>query len=514
MTTTDRATKTWTRGPSRLGDAVQRGLGRVSWPTWTVAVLAVTTFVSRVPGLLYNGMFDRDESYLAVMGDIVRGGGQLYVDVIDRKPPVVPVMYAALRELSVDMRVIRLFVAVLIFVNGLVVTEIVRRLTLARRAALFAGVLSIIGTALFLPPDAQAANFELWGMLPASLAILCVLRTRDSVDRKGLWFALAGAAVVVAANCKQPYIVVGLPVLLEAFRQSALRWRSMAAVAIGAFAVAVPIFAVFGRTEMLRWVWIDNGDYLDGGISLARAAAIGLGLSAVFLLLHLPLMYGAWASLRRRFRPDVVIVTWLVGSVLVIPIGLRFFGHYYQQVVPPLAVLTGCALLTAPKHVWRVLAWLSAGLLVAMVGLSLVHRPDLTNYTALGRYVQQITTPDERIVVWGALPDVYVAANRRPSGIFLHDGYLTGNWASRSRPLGERVIAQEPFRSRWELFFDDVNEHPPAVVINAARPDTDWALYGPESFPIGSWLNRCYDLDRVVDGLGVWRRDAGACPID
>lgn len=512
-TTADRHTQGWTRLRSWVSDRVSQLRARMSWPAWTVSVLAVTTLISRAPGLLYNGMFDRDESYLAVTGDALRNGGQLYVDVIDRKPPVVPVMYAVLREISVDMRLIRLFVALLVLVNGIVVTEIVRRLSDSRRAALFAGVLSIVGTALFLPPDAQAANFELWGMLPASFAILCVVYGRRSGDRALLWFALAGASVVLAANCKQPYIVVGIPVIFEAIRRPSHRWRAVGAVVAGATVLVVPLLIAFNGAEMIRWVWIDNSDYLNGGLSLVRAAAIGLGLSVIFALLHIPLFYGLSAAIRRHYRPDWTVVVWLAVSVLVIPIGFRFFGHYYQQLVPPLAVLTGCALVAAPRRVWNGLTVLTVGLFVAMVIFAFVHRPDLTNYTAIGRYVQSTTSTDDQILVWGALPDVYVAANRRPSGIFLHDGYLTGNWASRSRPLGEHVIAQEPFRSRWEMFFADVEANPPIVVINAARPDTDWAMYGPESFPIGAWLNRCYEIDRVVDGLGIWRRDTTACPL-
>ena len=97
--------------------------------------------------------------------------------------------------------------------------------------------------------------------------------------------------------------------------------------------------------------------------------------------------------------------------------------------------------------------------------------------------------------------------------MFLHGGYLTGNWASRAHRLPESVIAAEPFQSRWDMFFEDVVKHPPVVVINAARPGTDWAVYGPESFPIGTWLDRCYNIDRVVDGLAIWRRDVAACPM-
>ncbi|MCE2806979.1 MAG: glycosyltransferase family 39 protein [Actinobacteria bacterium] len=497
----------------RVEDVVVALRGRMSWGAWMVSVLGLVTIVSRSPGLLYNGMFDRDESYLAVTGDVLRQGGTLYVDVIDRKPPIVPIMYSMIREWSVDMRTIRFVVALLIFLNGVVVAEIVRRLAGSRRAALFAGVLSIVGTALFLPADAQAANFELWGLLPASVAILCVVVARSTDRSPLLWFALAGVAVVFAANCKQPYIAVAIPVLIEALRRVDGKWRAVAAAAVGAAVGAIPLFVFFDGAKMIRWVWSDNGDYLNGGISTGRAAAIGVALTAVFVVLHLPLFYGLWAVIRRQVRADVTMLVWLGASLLVIPIGLRFFGHYFQQLVPPLAVLTGCALVSASRRVWQVLMSLTVALLAVMLTLAFVYRPDLTNYTDLGRYVQSTTTPDERILVWGALPDVYVASQRLPSGVFLHGGYLTGNWASRAHPLPESVIAAEPFRSRWDMFFEDVAEHPPAVVINAARPDTDWAMYGPESFPIGTWLERCYNIDRVVDGLAIWRRDVAACPM-
>ena len=503
----------WAGVRHRVSDVVHRLRSRVSWTAWMIAVLGCTTLLARAPGLLYNGMFDRDESYLAVTGDVLRNGGSLYLDVIDRKPPVVPFMYALIREFSVDMRAIRIVLAILIFLNGVVVTELVRRLVRSRRAALFAGMLAIIGTALFLPHDAQAANFELWGLLPATAAILCVIAARSEQLSSLRWFGAAGAAVVLAANCKQPYIVIALPVVFEALRRTEDRWRAVLAVVAGASVTALPLLVFFDSSAMVRWVWIDNGDYFNGGLSASRAAAVGVGLSAAFVGLHLPLFYGVWAWIRGRFRPDPTVLIWLGVSLLVIPIGLRFFGHYYQQLVPPLAVLTGCALASARRRVWQSVMFLTMGLFVVMVTLAFVHRPDLTNYTALGRYVQSITSPEDRILVWGALPDVYVASERLPSGVFLHDGYLTGNWASRARPLPERVIAAEPFRSRWDMFFKDVERHPPTVVINAARPGTDWARYGPESFPIGTWLDRCYNLDRVVDGLGIWRRDVVACPL-
>lgn len=492
-------------------DALAEWARRRSW--WKVVglVMAAATVVSRLPGALFNGMFDRDEAFLAVTGDVLRHGGTLYVDVIDRKPPVVPYAYALLRDLSVDVRTVRVAVALLVFVNGVVVVSLVRRLSGSRRAALFAGVMAVTGTAMFLPADAQAANFELWGLLPASAAILAVVIARTST-RSWLWFALAGAAALLAAQCKQPYVVVLVPVVFEVIRRGRGRVASAAAVGLGASLMLLPFALVGDARRMVRWVWTDNGDYLSGGVSIGRALLVGLGLGVVFCLFHTPMLYGLWAAARRRVHPDPVIVVWLAVSVLVLPLGLRFFGHYFQQVVPPLAVLTGLALPAARPRVWRALAVLTAALTVVMVVLSLVHRPDLTDFRAVGRYVQRTTAPTDRILVWGALPDVYVAAERDPAGVFLHGGYLTGNWASRSEPLPGPALAAPPFDARWDLFWADVATRPPAMVIDAARPGTDWAAYGPARFPIGAWLDRCYVPEGVIDGLRLWRRDPTRCP--
>lgn len=147
-----------------------------------------------------------------------------------------------------------------------------------------------------------------------------------------------------------------------------------------------------------------------------------------------------------------------------------------------------------------------------LVTLSFTIRPDLSNFTALGRYIQLTTEPRDRILVWGAVPDVYIAARRPPAGVFLHDGYLTGNWASRSTALSPDVVTRAPYRERWEIFLADLAAHPPELVIDGARPGTDWAGYPPSRYPLGSLLDRCYQPAARVDGLQVWRRDHEACP--
>jgi len=148
----------------------------------------------------------------------------------------------------------------------------------------------------------------------------------------------------------------------------------------------------------------------------------------------------------------------------------------------------------------------------SLLVVAFVHPADLSNFTSVGRYVQSTTKPTDRILVWGALPDVYVSADRAPAGVFLHDGYLTGNWASRASALDASIITGEPYRSRWTIFMNDLDRNPPVVIIDAARPGTDWAGYSPDRYPLGALLQRCYARVAVVDGLPVWHRDNLRCP--
>jgi len=483
-----------------------------SWYVVVSVVVGLATVIARSPGIVFTGLFDRDEGFLTVMGGVVGHGGEMYVDVIDRKPPIAPYVYAMVQQVSVDMRWARLLCAVGIFLSGLVAVAIVLRLTQRRSAALAAGVLAVLGTAMFLPADAQAANFELWGLLPASAAVWCVVAARTPRFNRWLYFVAAGACVALAANCKQPYVVMFLPVLFEAARASGQRIRLVIASVLGAVLATTPLLMVVDGSRMWRWAWADNGDYLAGGISTTRALAVGAGLTVVFALFHLPLFYGLWAAASRRVRVDPLLLVWLGVSVLVLPIGLRFFGHYYQQVVPPLAVITGVALAPAPRRAWKLVVGATVVSTIALVGLAFIHPADLSNFTAVGRYVQRTTAPSDRILVWGALPDVYVSADRSPAGVFLHGGYLTGNWASRSTPLDPAVASAEPFRSRWAIALRDLETRRPVIIIDAARPGTDWAGYQPQKYPIGALLQRCYTREAVVDGLPVWRLDIVRCP--
>ena len=81
-----------------------RDLGRL------VLVVLVLTIALRLPAF-FVPVFNSDETFLATQAQVIRAGGDLYTEAADRKPPLVPFVYAAAFEVfdTSDLWTARLF---------------------------------------------------------------------------------------------------------------------------------------------------------------------------------------------------------------------------------------------------------------------------------------------------------------------------------------------------------------------------------------------------------------------
>src|SRR5262249_40495147 len=149
-------------------------------PRWrhhraTVAGAGATVFavlLAHLPGYLHQ-LFDPDEAAIATMGMVVARGGTLYRDVIDRKPPLAPLVYAGsfARTGTRDLRALHLVAGVELALAALVVASAARRVAGAA-AGWWAGGLLVAGATALTPVSAQAANYSQLALLPACGAIV------------------------------------------------------------------------------------------------------------------------------------------------------------------------------------------------------------------------------------------------------------------------------------------------------------------------------------------------------
>src|SRR5262249_41040962 len=146
----------------------------------SVAALLAAVVVTRLPGLGSRSVFNVDETTVATVSTTMRAGGRLYEDVIDRKPPLLPLCYGVVQWVtrSTDPRPVRIVGLVAVTATSLVLaSEARRRYLLTTPPALLAVIPALMFAAL-PPEDAQAVGFEMLGLLPASLAFVLAARGR------------------------------------------------------------------------------------------------------------------------------------------------------------------------------------------------------------------------------------------------------------------------------------------------------------------------------------------------
>jgi 4-amino-4-deoxy-L-arabinose transferase-like glycosyltransferase len=196
---------------------------------------------------------------------------------------------------------------------------------------------------------------------------------------------------------------------------------------------------------------------------------------------------------------------WLVGAVLGALLGLRFFGHYFLPVVPPLVLVAAPALTDAWRH--RRLALGAVGV-AALVWVALAFVPDRVNptqpYERPAARIAALTKPGERIFVWGQVSQLYWASDRVPAARFPHIGFITGITGGRS----DEMPYEHPVAGALDDLFADFAAHPPVLVADAAALLDRGDQYPLATSPIAGFVRDGYCVVDTLDGVTLWlRRD-------
>ncbi len=325
----------------------------------------------------------------------------------------------------------------------------------------------------------------------------------------------AGVAIGVAILSRQSWLLGVVPLCLSIGLYG--RWRNIVP-SLAAAALTIVTTAFYAPLDRF-WEWnvTNSPGFVFAGTDLLSAVGKGLASVAGFVVFHpVPVVaaaISAWAgiaALRRRKLPDDIDL-WLWGAtgVAAWAAGLRFFGHYWLQVVPPLVLL---AVPVVARWTGRARTAAFAGVAVPLVvAWVLLFVPgsfhDRPSPTTLADYITANTTSADRVFVWGSFPEVLVAADRLPAGSLVHTDFVVGRSGGRNDPA-ETLSSAVP--GARQIMLDSLAAHPPELILDTSSS----SQLGYENFPISlipeldKFLHDGYELVTTVDGVDIWRRTA------
>ncbi|MET0386236.1 MAG: glycosyltransferase family 39 protein [Polyangiales bacterium] len=452
--------------------------------------LSVVICLLRLPSLLTTRAID-DENIYGVVGVELAHGGLPYVSAIERKPPLLLYLYAAVQRCFGDYNFVALHAVAAAWTLATMAGLYLAGKVLFDRAAGMAGAL-LYG--LYLPFNVYrnlAWNGEMLMNLPLAFALAIVFA--PSAHRIRWQLVAAGGLVATAALLKQPAAIALAPLLGYVLLPSYRRARGIGAA--HALLHAVWLGLGFGLPLALGGLWlarlgilnealfwsIGHHDVPHGPLDPVFWERGGKG-SVAFAAACAPLCVGSWLTLRRRpLRPE----TWaLLGLLVVSAVGTaasgRFYPHYYIQLLPPLVLLAGPWL--AELYVQRrqgrqrqfriVATWLTGTALAFFVSHAVGYWQSRSE-SSVARYIRAHAAGGDRMFVWGQAPELYVDCQLRPASRYVATFPLTGYvFASPmshdpSIDTSDRIVP-----GSWERLAEDLSAQPPAFIVDAdgARP--------------------------------------------
>jgi hypothetical protein len=446
-------------------------------------VLALVGLVALALAVHYpiftSGRLDVDESSIGSIAQGLLRGGHLYTNLVDRKPPIVFYLYAGSFWItgSNSLVLVRL-VAVLgeVATGWLIATAFTR--DLGRRIAIAA--LFVLGTATFFYNDAHAAGFEVFMLLPMTLAWYWSRQGRA---------ALAALALVVAVLVKQPAALTVIPVVYNLARRPDGARRIATLALTGGLAYLAVAWA-FGMHQFLFWNISGNGSYLGvySLIGTVGAAAVSTGIYAVSHLVLAWLAAKAWPPR----RPDLDLWLWLGSAFVGVLIGEHFFGHYFFQMLPPLTALAATQIDTVDL---RQCLSVAAATTALWMGVTIaLPRPDLPPYEPVVAQVERYARPDQAVFVWGSYSEINWASRRPMATRFPHTNFVTG------------VDQGKPTKGALSDLCHDLAHSRPAVIVDTSPADLRDAGKVP-LFSVSQMAHvmRSYQMVANLDGVVVYR---------
>jgi hypothetical protein len=485
-------------------------------------------------GYLEDVIYNIDEAEYAVSALAWDHGWLPGADLLgSTKPPAIVLLYDFLFHLfGKSLAVIHVAHLLLMIGGGLLLVELALSLW-GEKAAIPAALLyGMICNSFDIPPEILALNVESPGMVFTILALWLIWSKPSS-----RWPLMAGGfALGIAVLFRQSFLVFAFPILAVILTTGAAKIRRLSLIAAGALLPWLPIVGIYMARGDLLWAWDSwvrypftyAGDpglrgFIWGlyhtGSSLAFNAAVPVAFAIGGIVV---LWKQGWTG------RTIFLLTLIVVSVFSVFIGSRFFGHYFIQLFPAIALLgvpAWFALLESRANRGWLIAGVAIGILVAALhfpmwpmwddyatkpGVSFYRLSPTNSDLKVAAFAREHTKPDETITVWGYCPQIYYYAGRLPGTRDFLCHYTTGFSPGTFDPQTEQAVRPFGHPQAQQMFVEDLELRKPKYIFDLVQVREycfTFYNYSIRQYPdLADYIREHYLPEGQIDNVMIYRR--------
>lgn len=482
---------------------------------------------------LEDVIYNVDEAEYAVAADGLKSGELPGVDLLgSTKPPGIAALYLLLFEaFGRSMMTIHIAHLVMIILSGLLIVELA--ISVMSASAAIPAALSYVAlcNSYATPAEMLALNVESPGMLLALAALLLSLR-HGSITA----LLISGLLFGMGSQFRQSIILFSLVAVFWPPLRGMIT-RRIIFIGCGILLAWLPLILWYAVHNGLGWAydsWVRYPtDYAGdlGWIGFFQALSANFAEfipQSLFILLFV--VAGLYALLKNyRATENRGIAIWFLISSVALCTGSRFFGHYFYQFYPVLAIIAagGWLFLVSHGKFARVAAIAMAAFAVMTCATHFPNwyareswwPPRGVSFYRLGRdqlelglsdYIRANSTPQDRITVWGYCPQIYYLSNRLPATRDYLCHYVTGYSPLSFDPMTQKAPRANGHPEAEQMFRADLEQNKPRFVVDLVRVvdyDFPFIQYSLLDYPlIADYLRAHYEPDHAVGEALVYRR--------
>jgi hypothetical protein len=333
-----------------------------------------------------------------------------------------------------------------------------------------------------------------WGVL----LLFAISGSRGWDGRGGALRAFAaGVLFSLALNFKQTMVGIWAALFLWLglcwlFQRKRSLWKVFAWAGLGAALTLAAILLYFAAYHTLGEYWRIAYVYNFIYSEIAPGQRYNAFSDLVRFLTHtswlFPLVTLAWAAgvfiaLRAAFRrerlpafPLLVALIDLPIEIVLISVSGKNFRHYFITLIPVMTILTAWGISQLAVLTRRFPRWQTGVAALLLIGwilmptfnalLALIQPANESGYTDTVRLIQQLTNPEDYVLMWGSQTVVTYLSGRAAPTRFFHQ-----------KPLFQAGYANQALSDE---LLNDLKTHPPQLIINTHLTATPFITTGPD----------------------------------